>query len=385
MQVTARILIDALSARQGGGQTYLANLLQCIPPDLDADVLIMAPDSLEIPKGDPRIKRLRLVWPVRNPIARAVFQRLRVPALIRKLGVTVYFVPGGVVATRVPPACKLVTMFRNMIPFDTAQRKRYPLGWQRLRNWVLERQMLKSMKDADLVIFVSEFARKVIETRANSQIACSVTIPHGLSRLFRTANEQLSIPPEWAPAEPFILYVSTLDYYKAQIEVVRAFALLRGTWPDPIRLVLLGPENPSYGKRVRMEVKRLGLEREILFVGKVPYAELPNAYRHATINVFASESENCPNTLLEALGAGRPVICSLLPPMPEFAGTAALYFDPRDPVALAKRLQEVLESSAIANDFGQRAALRAAQYDWEETGRKTWHALVSVCGCNARN
>jgi len=37
------------------------------------------------------------------------------------------------------------------------------LSYQRLRNWLLERVMLKGMRDADLVIFLSQHGRSLIE------------------------------------------------------------------------------------------------------------------------------------------------------------------------------------------------------------------------------
>ena len=48
-------------------------------------------------------------------------------------------------------------MFRNMIPFMPNVRQQYPMGLPRLRNWVLEKAMLRSMKQADLVPQLDSF------------------------------------------------------------------------------------------------------------------------------------------------------------------------------------------------------------------------------------
>src|SRR5688572_16839898 len=161
-----RIVVDALSARLGGGQTYLINLFQALPALDGSEFLVIAPASLPLPVDRPDIRSLPVSWPVQNPALRAIWQRWMLPRLLRQLRADVLFVPGGVVWTRVPDGCVTVTMFRNMVPFDRAQRSRYPIGYQRFRNWVLERAMLHSMLAADLVIFVSDYARHVIETRA---------------------------------------------------------------------------------------------------------------------------------------------------------------------------------------------------------------------------
>ena len=43
-------------------------------------------------------------------------------------------------------------------------------------------------------------------------------------------------------------------------------------------------------------------------MGAIPHDTLPAVYHHALISIFASESENCPNILLESLAASRSEI-----------------------------------------------------------------------------
>lgn len=376
-----RVLIDALSARQGGGQTYIINLLQALPAEAGLEVLVAAPTSLPLPDARPEIRRLEVHWPVTNPLLRGIWQRWILRRVLRRMKADVLFVPGGVVLTRVPPGCRLVTMFRNMIPFDMAQRARYPLGYQRLRNWILAPAMLQSMVRSNLVIFLSEYARQVVEALVPGRIHAGVVIPHGVNEAFRGIPGAPLPRPSWLPAGPYLLYVSTLDFYKAQLEVVRGFALVRQRRNGPERLVLIGPENPRYGRLVRDEIARLGLEDQVIVAGNVPYRELPAVYQNAVINLFASESENCPNILLEALASGRPVLSSCMPPMPEFGGDAALYFDPRSPEALAKCVLSVLDDPRLLAELSVRATARALRYRWSESGRRTWEAIAAVARC----
>ena len=239
-----KVLINALSARQGGGQTYLRNLLDFLPQDAAVRVFVLAPESLELPQAA-NITRVNVNWPLDNPYVRALWEKTRLAALARRLGADVLFCPGGIIGTRAPRGCSTVTMFRNMIPFDMKQRRRYPLGCQRIRNWILERVMLKSMQGADLVIFISSFARRVIEQRALSPLKSSVTIPHGINAQFRAVPETQPARPAWLPPENYFLYVSTLDYYKAQLEDVRGFPLLREKRAGREKLILAGPQKAA--------------------------------------------------------------------------------------------------------------------------------------------
>jgi glycosyltransferase involved in cell wall biosynthesis len=366
-----KVLIDALSARQGGGQTYLLNLLTRVPPETSVHLLAPREVSVKLAGDQVHLLEERSV----QPLARTLWEKLFLRGEARKLGAQVLFFPGGVVASGAPAGCRTVTMFRNVIPFDPAARAKYPLGWQRVRNWLLERVMLKSMLEADLVIFLSDYARGLIETRAGRALPHAVTIPHGISAVFRKPS---GARPAWLPATPYLLYVSSFEHYKAQLEVVRAFAAVLNEWREPLSLVLVGPDDTSYARRVREEIARLGIAGSVSITGNRPYDELPAAYHHALAVVFASEAENCPNALLEAMAAGKAIACSRRPPMPEFGADAVEYFEPADDAELARLLLRLLREPELRARLGAAAERRSQRYDWDETARATWSAIRAL-------
>ncbi len=372
-----RVLINALNARQGGGQTYLFNHLRYLPQDGSFDVTLLVGPSFKSPTPIPGVRFIQAARWLENPLIRSIWERFRLPVLLKQVGVEVLFCPGGIVNTRPPKGCRVVTMFRNMIPFDKTQRQRYPLGYMRLRNWVLARVMVRSMLNADLVIFISQYAKSVIERELGGSLGHAVVIPHGVADEFRRDLHPDLPRPTWLPSGDYLLYVSSVDVYKAQLEVVQAFAYL-----DPLKrdlhLLLVGPEQEFYSDRVRREISRLRLDSQIHLVGKVPYLELPALYQHARINIFASECENCPNILLEALASGRAVVCSSRRPMPEFGGNAVLYFDPTDPVALSDCLRQLLDDEVRAASLARAACLQAQQFSWQRSAMDTWRAIAAL-------
>ncbi len=363
-----KIVINAFSARLGGGQTYLRNLLSYIPERDNLEVLVYAPAGLDLP-NHPRLRRMVTRWPTTNPLLRTLWEQLALPWLLRSETVDVLFCPGGVVATNPPRGCRVVTMFRNMIPFDPSTYKNIPWGLQRLRNIILKRVMLKSMASADMTIFISNHARGVIEkmTRINK----SVTISHGINQAFRSFDKALE-RPSFLPEKEYLLYVSRFDVYKHHYEVVSAYAGL----PDVLRrrfvLVLVGEADLPEADRVRQLVDRLNLGEQVRLLGSIPYSELPEVYHHAHLVLFASSCENCPNILLEALGSGRPVLSSNVMPMPEFGGDAVAYFSPFDLDDILKTMQKVLTDNDYAQNLAAAAAQRSARYDWESTAKVTW-------------
>jgi glycosyltransferase involved in cell wall biosynthesis len=370
-----RIVVNALSARQGGGQTYVTNLLESLPERSAAQIFILAPDSLSLPLSKKNVTKIQVKWPVENPFTRAVWEWLYLSKLLKQLNADVLFCPGGIIGGRVPKGCKTVTMFRNMIPFSLMQRRRYGLGYMRMRNWLLERELSRSMAKADRVICISEFARRVIEQKLSGLTGKTIVIPHGINPIFRENHQPR---PAWLSAGEYILYVSILDVYKAQLEVVRAFSLLKARRPTSEKLVLTGPDRSHYARKVRDEVERLGLQNDVVLTGPVSHNDLPALYGHALINIFASECENCPNIMLEALASGRPLLASSRPPMPEFGGDGAIYFDPSSPDELAVKLASVIDNPERLQEMSYRARERSLLYDWEQTARSTWD-LIQKC------
>jgi len=368
-----KIIINALSARRGGGQTYLINLLQNMNGFNGGKVFVLAPDSLQIPYH-PKIEKIRVNWPTENPLFRAFWERYCLPGLLKKLHANILFCPGGLINTPVSKNYKTVTMFRNMIPFDRVQRAKYPYGLMRIRNWILERIMLKSMLKADLVIFISDFARQMINERTGFKLKNTITIPHGINKIFKISEEKKTNRPKWLPEE-YLLYVSIFDVYKNQLEIVQGYHLLHQLRKTQEKLILAGHNTSRYGEKVRREINKLNLANEVILAGNIPYNKLADIYYHAKLNIFASECENCPNILLEALGAGRPLVVSNREPMPEFGGDSVIYFDPSSPNDFADKIVSVIDDPLKIEELSKKAKERSHLYNWRKTSNQTWKAI----------
>ena len=371
-----KVLINAINARQGGGQTYLLNLLSSIPSDEDIKATLLVGASFDEEFLPDNINVLRVAHWIEKPLFRPWWERLVLPRILKQEGYDVLFCPGGVVNTKYK-GCKIVTMSRNLLPFDKKQRVRYPLfSYQRLRNWMLARIMSRSMLAADLVIFVSEFAKEVVERSLPVSMKGTVVIPHGIADQFRSNVKTPLTCPEGIPAR-YLLYVSNIDVYKSQIEVVRAFALILPNEID-LKLLLVGPESEFYAKTVREEISSLGLSDNVIMLGSISYSRLPALYQHALINIFASQCENCPNILLEMMASGRPVMCSNFPPMPEFGGDSVMYFDPENPEELAAQLKIIMNDPELQEKLNHKTRQKVQSYNWKATSERTWREIMTI-------
>lgn len=371
-----KVLINAINARQGGGQTYLFNLLACEKVYKRANITLLVGMSFDVTLIPNTVKIVRVGRFIENPFLRPWWERFMLPRVLLKGSYDVLFCPGGIVNTT-PSRAKVVTMSRNMLPFDSKQRNSYPLlSYQRLRNWLLARMMSRSMASADLVIFISRYAKEMIERYLGKQLRSSVIIPHGVANRFKCKNSEALPYPSSMPKK-YLLYVSNVDVYKAQLEVVQAFAMLN---PKKLglHLVIVGPERSYYAECVRAEISRLDLEDYVIMEGVVSYALLPSMYQHAVVNIFASKCENCPNILLEMMASGRPIVCSNYRPMPEFAGDSVLYFDPSKPIELKAVLEQAMFDLNLQKTLKDSMKLKISEYCWEDSADRTWDAIANI-------
>ncbi len=82
-----KIMINALSARRGGGQIYIQHLLEYFPKNSVDEVVILAPKALKLSLKSFNIRRLNSPEVIiTNPFFRALWELLYLPRLLKKNG-----------------------------------------------------------------------------------------------------------------------------------------------------------------------------------------------------------------------------------------------------------------------------------------------------------
>jgi glycosyltransferase involved in cell wall biosynthesis len=116
-------------------------------------------------------------------------------------------------------------------------------------------------------------------------------------------------------------------------------------------------------------VERLNVRERVIFPDFVSDDDLPALYAGATLFVYPSLYEGFGLPVAEALACGAPVVCSNASSLPEVAGDAAFYFDPRDVDALANAMQRALTDESLQNDLRARGFAQAKKFSWDQAAR----------------
>jgi len=137
--------------------------------------------------------------------------------------------------------------------------------------------------------------------------------------------------------------------------LLRAFARVQERWPSA-RLLLVGrgPEVP----RLRALAHALGVSDCVSLVGE--QADVSPYLREMTLYVQPSLAAGIPNSVLEAMAAGLPVVATAVGGIPEVVldGKTGLLVAPGDPSALAEAILTLLTNPRLAEGFGRAGRAR---------------------------
>ena len=275
---------------------------------------------------------------------------------------------------------RTVSMSQNMLPFQARELQRYGFSPTTLRLLVLRWTQSNSFKTADGVIFLTHHAAREVQRVTGRLHGQTQAIPHGLNRRFHHLPKPQRAISHYSSAQPYrLLYVSIIDHYKHQWQLVEAVGCLRQTTGWPVVLDLVGPAYPPALSRLKNALAAWDPEGEwVNYHGAVPYTELHQLYQRADLGLFASSCENMPNILLETMAAGLPVAASNRAPMPELLGDAGLFFDPESPAEIVAALDRLIGDPGLRSALAKKGSSAAQQYSWEACADQTFAFLADV-------
>src|SRR6266404_606393 len=216
---------------------------------------------------------------------------------------------------------------------------------------------------AAFVLTVSEYSKREIMAWAGVDFGKIINVGNGVGEPF-TVNGA-----KYEPGYPYLLYVGSHKPHKNLPQLLQAYAI-SGICKD-IRLVMTGI--PS--RELTASVDELSLNGNVHFVGTANNEDLARLYRGALGFVFPSLYEGFGLPPLEAMACGVSVLASNVCSFPEVVGDAGILVDPLDIEEIAFGIRTLAENTNIREKLRQKGLLRAKEFSWNETARKTGEVL----------
>lgn len=167
---------------------------------------------------------------------------------------------------------------------------------------------------------------------------------------------------------PYVLAIGTEERRKDLPQLVDAFGILAGRFPDAM-LVLAGATGDQSGE-VEAALQRLGTAAQSRTLRLGPVGEPAKQWllRHAAVLAYPSLDEGFGFPIVEAQAAGTPVVARKVGAVDEIAGAGALLVDERSPEALAAAIERVLSGGAVRLSLITAGYDNVRRFDWSATG-----------------
>jgi len=246
-----------------------------------------------------------------------------------------------------------------------------PAVW--MARW-LNKPVVINYRGGEAQIFFKKAWRWIKPTIEQSQ---SVIVPSAyLQRVFLNQRVASTIVPnildldrfnfddrsEGTSDEPHLVVTRNLEKIYGVDTVLQAFGLIKAHHSGA-RLTVAGsgPEDAA----LKALTASMGLQGSVTFSGRLEPEQIARLYREADLLLNASTVDNSPNSLIEALASGVPVVSSNVGGIPDLVvhRQSALLVRPNQPKAMAEAALDVLADESLKKQLVEQGRVVAARFD----------------------
>ena len=246
--------------------------------------------------------------------------------------------------------------------------KRFPETVRFKTKQMLNLNLKKSLKRADIILTVSEFSKSEIITYFPEVKDKIRVVYNGVDldvfKPLLDENIKISIAKKYNLPERYMLYLGTLEPRKNLERLIDSYYLLLKEFDNVPKLVLAGGKGWLYDS-IFDKVSTLWLEDKIIFTGYVAEKDVAPLISGAEVFLFPSMYEGFGMPVIEAMACGVPVLTSNVSSLPEVAGDAAVLVDPFSVEDIKNKLKLLLIDEALRKRLNKAGLKRAKRFSWD--------------------
>jgi len=363
----------------GGTEEYAVRVLRAVAkyPDDDLEVVLFARDSFA--DAYPDLVRAFTTKTLALPANRVLRVAAENSWLARhSRGVDALHHLGG----RVPAFGSAP----SVVTVHDLQPLQFPESFSAVKRRFLAFSLPRSVRKAQLVVTVSEWARRSIidmlhipeQRTAVISAPCEPIDRADLVTDQRVAALPIALRRIARAGDPFFVYPAITYAHKNHRTLIAAFAPVARAHPT-VRLVLTGRAGPLESEMTEL-VDSLSLADRVVRTGRIERTQLDTMLALARALVFPSIYEGFGIPVIEALRVGCPPIVADATALPEAVGGAGVLVEPLSVDAWSAALEPALAWDAPRRDALVAAGSRRLEEllparvapQWQELHRRLW-------------
>lgn len=272
---------------------------------------------------------------------------------------------------------KTIIFFQNLIPFDNQEMVNFGISIRSLKIFLTFILYKISYRLADSYIILNTYGKNLIEKKLGKLKKYKI-IPHGIDKLFFSLNNKSNLKKKIINA----VYISTIDFYKHQWNVIKAIKELNEK--NNINLIRLHLVGSYTDKRafnlMKTEMEKANTNSKIIFYyGNKNEIFIRSLLKKSDIFIFASSCESFGLTLLEGMASNCTVLCSDKSGMKNTTGGKAIYFNPYSVKSIKNAIKKYINENPHTLKVRRNELKKiAAKYSWKTTAINTFKFLREI-------
>jgi len=266
------------------------------------------------------------------------------------------------------PLCKIIYDVHEHYPDMMRMSKKVPWLLRPLATFLVDKSELFLAKKFDWIITADDAVKERM-ARVNPK----TEVIYNFAEFGAAAENPEQKPEQEQPEKEYdLIYQGDITLERGVYNVVQAVRIAREKFPG-IKMVFVGPFDDTEGRElVQKYIAEHGLEKNIVFTGRVPHTEVEGYIRKSRIGVVTllplpKYYKNIPIKQFEYMSCGIPVIGSDLPPIKRFltSHNSGIIVDPVKPEEIAKAINILLSDPRLCQEIGNNG-LKAVreEYNW---------------------
>lgn len=319
------------------------------------------------------VRPVVLFPPARHPVLWYAWFEWAVPQALERCGADVFFSPDSYLSLRAKTPTVLTV--HDLIPLQHPEQ----VPW-----WARDYYRYffpRYIRRAERLVAVSDFTKKTMVDLVGVAPEKVAVVYNGCREEFRPLpeTEKQAVRDTFSGGQEYFFYTGAIHPRKNIPRLIRAFDQFKNATHAPVKLLLAGRFAWETGA-VTAAVEQSSHRNDIVFLGYQSADNLPRLQAAALASVNVSLSEGFGLPVLESLYCDTPVLCSNTTALPEVAGDAAWYVNPKSEADIAAGLEKMYSDANLRADLVEKGRLQRQKFDWNKAADAVYQQIRHAAG-----
>lgn len=355
------IAINFINSNSGGGKSIRDSFLRKLREDTKGNryTIFVSKGTMDCEVGNDVIKVIEIPKLFCTSIASPIFYMFIFGILLKRHKAEIVLNFGDLI----------INTRRNQVyVFDWAYAVDvHPIVWRKMSwsDWINRRVKLYLMttffKYPRVVIAQTDYIRKRLIAKYKLEnvavVGNSVTL---VEQVYRQKAVQKS-------AKDYKVIYPALNYPHKNFELILSAAKILQREHENICFLITINEEQKSSKKFLQEVRRMGLDDEIINLGTLDIEQVYSLYESCDVLIMPSLLESFSITYLEAMQFDLPILASDMWFAHSVCGDAACYFDPFNAQEAVNRLKQIVYDEPFRSSLIQSGRKRLKDFpSWDK-------------------